>query len=178
MHRPVGEAHHALGQLPCIGVAVLEGRDNVLGCGDPAEGVGMLLFGGALEEHRGMARVRDGVRDVVAAVQQVGVGRGGVEGEQDCARLHRRNDVGGDLAQQDVGDGQDDDVALRGGLVRVGHLATQPADVLLALGRVLGVENAVVALGEIVRNPLAHLASGTDDGDGGWLSVMICSLEN
>ena len=59
-----------------------------------------------------MARMRHRVGDTVAPVEQVRVGGGGVEGEQDRAGLHGRNDVGGNLAEQDVGDGQDHHVGL------------------------------------------------------------------
>ena len=51
--------------------------------------------------------------------------------------------------------------------MRLGEFAAQPGEVFLALGRVLGVEDAVVAAGEIVRDPLAHFAAGPDHGHSG-----------
>ena len=53
-----------------LGLAGFQGGDDILRCGDSAEGVVPLLGGLALQEHRGVARVRDGVLDVVALMSR------------------------------------------------------------------------------------------------------------
>jgi phage gp37-like protein len=167
-NRAVADAYHRIDAVAGGLVAVLERSDDLLGCGDTAECIGVLLFGGALEEDRRMARMRDRITDVVAAEQQVGVRRSGIERQQGCPGLHQRHDAGGHLAQHHVRDGEDDDVSTRRGLVGVGELAPKAQHQLPALRRVLTIEDPIVTLREIVRNPLSHFAARADDADGDW----------
>ena len=120
-------------------------------CGAPcaAEGVGPFFLGGALEEHGRVARVGHGLDDVVALGEQAGVGGGRVEGEQDGAGLHLRDDAVGHDAQDGVRDGEDHDVGVLDGVLGGGDFTALGADAVLACRRVLAVEDGVGALLEV-----------------------------
>jgi len=88
-------------------VAGFQRGDDVLGCRDAAEAVSELGFGFALQKHRRVAGVRDGVLDLGSLVEQVGVCGGRVEGQHDGARLELRNQLLRNRGEGDVGNGED-----------------------------------------------------------------------
>ena len=91
-------------------VAPLVGGDDLLRRGDPAERIGPLLLGGALEEDRRVCRVRARLVDALALGEETGVGRGGIKGQQDGAVLRQGPNLIGDLAEDDIGHREDDHI--------------------------------------------------------------------
>ena len=166
--------------LSCV--AGLEGGDDVLRSGDAAEGVIQLGLGLALQEHRRVARVGDGVLDVVALVEQVRVGGGRVEGEHDGARLQLRDDLGRDRAERDVGHGEDHHIGVGDRGCGVGDLAAGVAGALLAGRRVLAVETSWVLRCRLSDTRMPILPPAPITAMVSWpvgllLSVMLaCSL--
>ena len=63
------------------------------------------------------------VVDVVTRVEQVRVGGGGVEGEDDGPGLELQHDLLGDRLERNVRDGEDDDVGVLDGVGQFGDLA-------------------------------------------------------
>ena len=164
--RRVHGADDRLGLCALGLVAALVGGEDVLGGRDATKGVRVLLLGRPTQEDRRVARVGHGVVDVVTGVEQVRVGGGRVQREDDGAGGQLGDDLLGHRGQRDVGHREDDDVGV---LDRVGQLGDLTAGVdgaLLAGGGVLDVADVVRALGEVVGDAHPHLAAGADHGDG------------
>jgi hypothetical protein len=100
-----------------------------------------------------------------AAREQPGVRRGRIEGEENRAVSHQRNDLVRHLAERGVRCREYDDVRLRHGLGGSGHATPSGGHPIDAGGRRLAVQGAVRADVEIRRDPHPHSATCSDDDD-------------